>query len=40
MMLVRCYTCNMVFDIDNEKERKEAIRHSQACHEMTQGFGT
>lgn len=39
MMLVRCYTCNVVFDIDKASERKEAIRHSQACHEMTQGFG-
>ena len=35
MMLVRCYTCKMVFDIDREKERKEALKHSQACLEMT-----
>ncbi|MGI0020982.1 MAG: hypothetical protein ACREAY_10985 [Nitrososphaera sp.] len=40
MMLVRCYTCRMVFDVDKEKERKEAARHSRACHEMTQGFNT
>ena len=38
MMLIRCYTCNRVFDIDREKERKEAAKHSQECHEMTQGF--
>lgn len=38
MLLVHCYTCNIVFDIDKEKERREAIKHSRACHEMTQGF--
>lgn len=38
MMLVRCYTCNMVFDVDKDKERKEAVKHSRACHEMTLGF--
>ena len=38
MMLIRCYTCKVVFDIDRPEERKEAIKHSQACHEMTQGF--
>jgi hypothetical protein len=38
MMLIRCYTCNLVFDVDKSVERKEAIKHSQACHEMTQGF--
>jgi hypothetical protein len=38
MLLVRCYTCNIVFDVDKEKERREAIKHSRACHEMTQGF--
>ena len=38
MMLVRCYTCNLVFDVDKQAERKEAIQHSQACHEMTRGF--
>ncbi len=38
MMLVRCYTCNLVFDIDKEQERKEALKHSQAGHEMTRGF--
>lgn len=38
MMLVRCYTCNMVFDIDIEDQKKEADRHSSLCHEMTLGF--
>lgn len=38
MMLIRCYTCNRVFDVDKDNERKEAIEHSRACHEMTQGF--
>lgn len=38
MMLVRCYTCSVVFDVYKERERKEAIKHSQACHEVTQGF--
>jgi hypothetical protein len=38
MMLVRCYTCSKVFDIDKDDERKEAGKHSRACHEMTQGF--
>jgi uncharacterized C2H2 Zn-finger protein len=38
MMLVRCYTCNMVFDIDKESDRREAKKHSQNCHEMTRGF--
>ena len=38
MMLVRCYTCNKVFDVDKDSEREEAIEHSRACHEMTQGF--
>lgn len=38
MMLVRCYTCNRVFDIDRKKEKEEAMEHSRACHEMTQGF--
>ncbi|WP_415281775.1 hypothetical protein [Candidatus Nitrososphaera sp. FF02] len=38
MMLVCCYTCNLVFDVDKQAERKEAIKHSQACHEMTRGF--
>ncbi|HEX7032816.1 MAG TPA: hypothetical protein VF172_07445 [Nitrososphaera sp.] len=38
MMLIRCYTCKLVFDVDKPEQRKEAIRHSQQCHEMTQGF--
>lgn len=38
MMLIRCYTCNIVFDIDKKKDRDEAAKHSSACHEMTQGF--
>jgi hypothetical protein len=38
MMLVRCYTCKKVFDVDKDSERQEAIEHSRACHEMTQGF--
>lgn len=38
MTLVRCYTCKKVFDIDREAERREALEHSRACHEMTQGF--
>jgi hypothetical protein len=38
MMLVRCYTCKMVFDVDRPEERKQTLRHSEACHEMTQGF--
>jgi hypothetical protein len=38
LLLVRCYTCNLTFDIDKKKDRQEAIKHSQACHEMTQGF--
>lgn len=38
MMLVRCYTCNLVFDIDKRNEKEEAIKHSRACHEMTLGF--
>ena len=28
----------MMFDIDKEKERKEALKHGRACQEMTQGF--
>ena len=38
MMLVRCYTCRMVFDVDKKEERREAARHSTECHEMTLGF--
>ncbi len=38
MIFVRCYTCNKVFNIDKDIERKEALEHSRACHEMTQGF--
>ena len=38
MMLVRCYRCNIVFEVDKQAERKEAMKHSQACHEMTRGF--
>jgi hypothetical protein len=38
MMLIRCYTCKIVFDIEKPEQRKEAARHSQECHEMTQGF--
>lgn len=38
MMLVRCYTCKKVFDINRNAERMEAREHSRACHEMTQGF--
>jgi hypothetical protein len=38
MMLIRCYTCKMVFDVDKPEQRKEALRHSRECHEMTQGF--
>lgn len=38
MMLVRCYTCDRVFDVDKPAECREAIKHSQACHEMTRGF--
>lgn len=38
MMFIRCYTCNKVFDVDKDSERKEALEHSKACHEMTQGF--
>lgn len=38
MMLIRCYTCNKVFDVDKDSDRQEAIEHSRACHEMTQGF--
>jgi hypothetical protein len=35
---IRCYTRSVVFDIDRKKDREEAIKHSRACHEMTQGF--
>ncbi|HKU49474.1 MAG TPA: hypothetical protein VJP79_05965 [Nitrososphaera sp.] len=38
MMLVRCYTCNIVFDIDKVEQKKEALKHSSQCHEMTRGF--
>jgi hypothetical protein len=38
MMLIRCYTCKAVFDVDKPEQLKEALRHSSACHEMTQGF--
>jgi len=38
MMLIRCYTCSIVFDIDKKKDKDEAVKHSRACHEMTQGF--
>lgn len=38
MMLIRCYTCNVVFDVDKKDDREQAIKHSRACHEMTQGF--
>jgi hypothetical protein len=36
-MLVRCYT-KLVFAVDRPEQRKEAIKHSRACHEMTLGF--
>jgi hypothetical protein len=35
---IRCYISNIVFDIDRKKDREEAIKHSRASHEMTQGF--
>ena len=38
MMLVRCYTCNIVFDIDKRDQKREALKHSSMCHEMTRGF--
>lgn len=38
MVLIRCYTCNLVFNVDRPEQRKETIRHSQKCHEITQGF--
>ncbi len=38
MILIRCYTCKMVFDVDKPEHRQEALRHSRECHEMTQGF--
>lgn len=36
--LIRCYTCNIVFDIDKRDEEIKAKEHSKACHEMTSGF--
>jgi hypothetical protein len=38
MMLVRCYTCNLIFDVDKKDQRQEAVKHSRECHEMTRGF--
>ena len=38
MMLARCYTCNMVFDLDKKDQKQEASEHSRMCHEMTRGF--
>jgi len=38
MMLIRCYTCNVVFDVDKKGHREHVIQHGRACHEMTQGF--
>lgn len=38
MMLVRCYTCNIVFDLDKSDQKREAAKHSRECHEMTRGF--
>ena len=36
--LIRCYTCNLVFDIDKKDQEFEAKEHSESCHEMTLGF--
>jgi hypothetical protein len=36
--LIRCYTCNLTFDIDKKEEEIEAKEHSRSCHEMTLGF--
>jgi hypothetical protein len=38
MLLVRCYTCNIVFDLDKRDQKEQAKRHSRECHEMTSGF--
>jgi hypothetical protein len=36
--LIRCYTCNLTFDIDKKEEEIEAKEHSRSCHEMSLGF--
>lgn len=36
--LIRCYTCNLTFDIDKKEKEIEAKEHSRSCHEMSLGF--